>query len=239
VEDAQAGVGASRYFLTDQLPAGLGELARAQPANVLADLGAADGGIIFALDSHGLLGERVYAVDLNPERVRFCEALSTKVVGVVADATAIGQIADGSVDAVVASQLIEHLPDDRALAPEIARILRPGGWFYVASVMRGARAWWIHRANGAWALDPTHQREYRSRDEFRAALADERLAIDDVLAEPLRFPVTDLALRAAALAHLVPAARLPGVYAHVPSAARRLRIPVPGYSWIAATGRRL
>ena len=232
------GVGTSRYFLLDELPAALEQLAAAEPPGVLADLGCADGGTLYALERRGLVGERIYAVDLSPQRVEFCKALSPKVVGIVADATRIAELGDGSVDAVVASQLIEHLPDDTALAAEIARILRPGGWFYVASVMRATHAWWLHRANGTWALDPTHLREYRSVEQFREAVSHEGLVLGDVATRPLRFPVSDLVLRAAALARLLPSERLPQVYSRLPRAIRAVRLPVPGYSWIEVTGRR-
>jgi len=63
----------------------------------------------------------------------------------------------------VSSQVIEHLPDDRVLAPEIARLLKPGGWFYVSSVIRGPHAFWMYKgktpAPERWQPDPTHRRE--------------------------------------------------------------------------------
>jgi len=78
----------------------------------------------------------------------------------------VDELPDASVDAVVSSQVIEHLPDDRLLAPEIARLLKPGGWFYVASVIRGPHAFWLYKgkppAPERWQLDPTHMREYES-----------------------------------------------------------------------------
>jgi SAM-dependent methyltransferase len=37
-------------------------------------------------------------------------------------------LADGSVDVLLSSHVIEHIPDDRAALAELARIVRPGGW---------------------------------------------------------------------------------------------------------------
>ena len=169
----------SRYFLTEWMPPLLRQTAERSPPRVVADLGAGDGGTLWPLDRAGLVGETIYAVDISPEHVALCERLSPKVRGIVSDVARVDELADGSVDAVVSSQVIEHLPDDRVLAPEIARLLKPGGWFYVSSVIRGPRAFWIYRgkppAPRRWQLDPTHMREYPSEQAFRTAL--ETLAI--------------------------------------------------------------
>src|SRR5206468_6737962 len=99
---------------------------------------------------------------------------SPKVEGIVSDVAHVDELPDASVDAVISSQVIEHVPDDRVLAPEIARLLKPGGWFYVASVIRGPRAFWLYKgkppAPERWQLDPTHMREYESEEHFRSVL---------------------------------------------------------------------
>ena len=113
----------SRYFLTEWMPPLLQQTAEQSPPRVLADLGAGDGGTLFPLDRAGLVGEVIYAVDISEMHVTWCQALTPKVRGIVSDVAHVDELADESVDAVVSSQVIEHLPDDRALAPEIARIL--------------------------------------------------------------------------------------------------------------------
>src|SRR5207245_6880852 len=135
----------SRYFLTEWMPPLLRETAERSPPRVLADLGAGDGGTLWPLDNAGLVGEKIYAVDISPEHVALCERLSPKVKGIVSDVAHVDELPDASVDAVISSQVIEHLPDDRVLAPEIARLLKPGGWFYVASVIRGPHAFWLYK----------------------------------------------------------------------------------------------
>src|SRR5438067_4596554 len=130
----------SRYFLTEWMPPLLRETAERSPPRVLADLGAGDGGTLWPLDNAGLVGEKIYAVDISPEHVALCERLSPKVEGIVSDVAHVAELPRESIDAVVSSQVIEHLPDDRVLAPEIARVLKQGGWFYVSSVIRGPRA---------------------------------------------------------------------------------------------------
>ena len=207
----------SRYFLTEWMPPLLRETAERSPPRALADLGAGDGGTLWPLDNAGLVGEKIYAVDISPEHVALCERLSSKVEGVVSDVAHVDELPDASVDAVISSQVIEHLPDDRMLAPEIARLLKAGGWFYVASVIRGPHAFWLYKgkppAPERWQLDPTHMREYESEEHFRSALA-----------------------------HLIKREQLPEIYLRLPrwlrGARRGLGVPIPGYRWVEAMGRK-
>ena len=63
---------------------------------------------------------------------------------VCADATRL-PFPDGSFDAIIASEILEHIPDDTAALAEIARVLRPGGTVAVT-----VPAWLPERI--CWAL---------------------------------------------------------------------------------------
>jgi SAM-dependent methyltransferase len=236
----------SRYFLSEWLPPLLRRTAEARRPAVLADLGAGDGGTLWPLDRAGLVGETIYAVDISAKRVALCERLSPKVKGIVSDVAYVDELADSSVDAVISSQVIEHLPDDRALAPEIARLLRPDGWFYVSSVIRGPHAFWIYKgkppAPERWQLDPTHVHEYSSEAEFRAALAHPALELETVRSSQLTFPLTDFLFRLASAARLLAPERLPELYLRLPrwitTARHLIGVPIPGYRWVEAVGRK-
>ncbi|MFN2627295.1 MAG: class I SAM-dependent methyltransferase [Gaiellaceae bacterium] len=231
----------SRYFVTTSMPPLLRAVAEAAPPPVLADLGAGEGAILYALDRAGLVGERIYAVDLSRGPLAAAERLSPKVKAILSDVAHVPEIADGSVDAVTSSQVIEHVHDEGAFVAEIARILRPGGWFYVSSVLRGRRAWWFRRGGLGWQIDPTHLREYPSEAAFSEALRHDDLELDRVQSRPLRFPVADAALRVATGARLVPAAAVSTIYARSLILSRLraiLQVRVPGYRWVEAAGRR-
>ncbi len=236
----------SRYFLTEWMPPLLRQTAAREPPRVLVDLGAGDGGTLWPLDRAGLVGETIYAVDISAKHVRLCERLSPKVKGIVSDVARVEELPDAAADAVVSSQVIEHLPDDRVLAPEIARVLRPGGWFYVSSVIRGPRAFWLYKgkppAPERWQLDPTHMREYASEDDFCAALTHPALDFEVVRSAQLKFPLTDFVVRAASVARVIDAERLPEVYLRAPAWLARVRravgVPIPGYRWVEATGHK-
>ncbi len=62
------------------------------------------------LDEQGLVGETIYAVDISAS-VELCGDFAG-VQGIVSDVA--WSSCRASVDAVVSSQVIEHLPDDRA-----------------------------------------------------------------------------------------------------------------------------
>ncbi len=236
----------SRYFLTEWMPPLLRRTAESAPPRVLADLGAGDGGTLWPLDRAGLVGETIYAVDISARHVALCERSSPKVSGIVSDVAHVAELAAESVDAVVSSQVIEHLPDDRVLAPEIARLLRPGGWFYVASVIRGPHAFWLYKgkppAPERWQLDPTHMREYESEQQFRSVLEHPGLELETLRSSQLEFPLTDFVFRAASAAGLIAREKLPELYLTLPPIAARLRraigVPIPGYRWVEAAGRK-
>jgi SAM-dependent methyltransferase len=231
---------AHRHFYTAGLPPLLLATVTEHRGGVIADLGAGDGATLWALEQRALLGDTAYAVDLSPERVARAEGVSPRIRGLVADATNVDELVDGSVDGVIASQVIEHLEDDRALAPEIARLLKPGGWWYVGTVLRGPRAWWVYHVDGRWQLDPTHGREYVSEADLLTALEHPSLRVERVNTTPLRYPVTDLAMRGAAAVRALSRDALSGAYARRPSLAhaRRLRLRVPGYRLLEVSGGR-
>ncbi len=236
----------SRYFLDEWIAPLLRKAAERDPPRVLADLGAGDGGMLWPLDHAGLIGETIYAVDISARHVALCERLSPKVQGIVSDVAHVDAVPDASVDAVVSSQVIEHLPDDRALPREIARLLRPGGWFYVSSVIRGPHAFWFRKgkppAPTRRQLDATHMREYESEDAFRAALEHPQLEVDALHSVQLKFPLTDFVVRAAAAARIVKPEQLPELYVRGPAwlkrARRALGVPIPGYRWVEAVGHK-
>jgi SAM-dependent methyltransferase len=91
------------------------------------------------------------------------------LVSIDADALAI-PFDDGHFDRVIASEVLEHIPHDRAAIEEIARVLRPGGTAAVSVPRR-----WPERV--CWALSTPyhdvaggHVRIYRG-SELRAELA--------------------------------------------------------------------
>lgn len=70
---------------------------------------------------------------------------------------------DHSFDCVIASEVLEHLPDDGAAIAEMSRVLRPGGWLAVSVPSFGPEA-------VCWALS----REYHSNDGGHIRIYRER-----------------------------------------------------------------
>jgi 2-polyprenyl-3-methyl-5-hydroxy-6-metoxy-1,4-benzoquinol methylase len=55
---------------------------------------------------------------------------------------------DGSVDAATLSHCIEHVPDPRAVLAAVARLLKPGGWIWIATPNPGGPG--LRVFGGAW-----------------------------------------------------------------------------------------
>jgi SAM-dependent methyltransferase len=79
---------------------------------------------------------------------------------------------DGTFDRIIASEVMEHIPDDAGAAAELARVLRPGGTIAVTvpSYVPEKVCWALSDDYHAPAVPGGHVRIY-SREDIRAVLA--------------------------------------------------------------------
>lgn len=81
------------------------------------------------------------------------------------------QYPDDHFDVIIASEILEHVPDPRTLTREIARILRPGGLFW-ATTPHG-RGLSFHLINLRWSIiSPPEHLQIFSRKGIRLMLRD-------------------------------------------------------------------
>ncbi len=144
------------------------------PGDRLLDLGCGGGRHAFEAMRRGA---RVVALDADAAEVKDAAALMAALAETdqaTIDSDGWGRavtgnalqlpFADGTFDRVIAAEVLEHIPADRAAMVELARVLRPGGTMAV-TVPR----WFPELIN--WALSDDyhlvpggHVRIYRSRD---------------------------------------------------------------------------
>lgn len=95
---------------------------------------------------------------------------------------------DGSFDAVVSFQVIEHVPDFDAYLAEVARVLRPGGTFLCATPDRSTRLFARQRPWNRWHLEEL-------TDDGLARVIGRHLEVSQVLGMTAPPGVVDLELR--------------------------------------------
>ena len=117
----------------------------------LLDVGCGTGGTLERLKPYGV----AVGVDLEPLALRFCRERGLPHL-VCASATAL-PFADNAFDVAVALDVLEHIPDHRAAAGEIARVLKPGGVLF--ATVPAYRALWSGHDDALM-----HQRRYVARE---------------------------------------------------------------------------
>jgi SAM-dependent methyltransferase len=130
------------------------------------DVGAAGGGNTRVLQRAGWTAA---ALEYGAEGARV--SAERGIPTIRGDATRL-PFAPGSLDLVVAYDVLEHIPDDSTAAKQIFELLRPGGMFLVA-VPCDMRLWSAHDE----AVD--HVRRYE-RDELVSLLTGAGFVLDDV-----------------------------------------------------------
>jgi SAM-dependent methyltransferase len=75
---------------------------------------------------------------------------------------------DGSFDRVIASEILEHIPDDRAAIAEIARVVRPGGTVAVSVPRRWTEQICWQLSDAYHEVEGGHVRIYRGSELLRS-----------------------------------------------------------------------
>jgi ubiquinone/menaquinone biosynthesis C-methylase UbiE len=162
----------------------------------LADLGAGDGALLVALANANLLdtSAQMIAVDLSEER---CSRLreNTDFQVICADVTNIPQLQNNSIDFIICTQVIEHV-EEMGLMNEIKRIMNKKGTLYIASVIKKKYGWWYYKTKtGEWGLDPTHLREYSSKEHFEDVIKNAGFEILETEVTKLKLSVAEFIVR--------------------------------------------
>jgi ubiquinone/menaquinone biosynthesis C-methylase UbiE len=211
------------HFDVERLP---GLFAASLPAGplALADLGCGDGPLFAALARESVIAvsRPVYAVDLEAGRLARVSERFPWIRTVVGSADSVPEITDGSLDVVISTMVMEHVPDERAYLAEIRRVLRPGGRAYVTTVFKRSWAWYFRKRDGESVLDTSHLREYTDLGAFRGLVESSGLRVVALERNRLWFPLLDpLLFRVGG--------RLRG-RRRLLRALRAVKVPIPGYS---------
>ncbi len=136
------------------------------PAGTAMDVGAAGGGNTRVMIEAGW---QAVALEYGEEGATVCHERGIPVLR--GDATAL-PLAPGSLDLIVAFDVLEHLKDDRAAAESAFEVLRPGGTYLVA-VPVDMRLWSSHD------VAVGHERRY-TREELTGLLTDAGFVLEEV-----------------------------------------------------------
>lgn len=201
------------------------------------DLGCGDGKLLFSLQFSGLLknANRIVGVDISEVRVKKLVKNTSDVIGIVSDACSVEELDNASFDVIICSQLIEHVPDDHTLLKEIRRLLNRNGQLYISSVIKRPYGFWIYRRDGQFYLDPTHVREYSSKEAFILMLKKEGFDSRVVSQVSVKYSLVDLLVRTLIKLHLYRpeyARTLFLRHKYIAKCRRFLEIPVFGYRMI-------
>lgn len=135
----------------------------------ILDLGCGNGDIgDLALRSHW----PVIGLDLLPSEVHAAVARDAYAGATVGDGTSL-PFPDRSFGAVVSICVMEHIPDDRDVVAEVARVLRPGGRFVFSTPSEHFESQLLHASEPDAVAAVNHRLghfHYRSRDDWYALL---------------------------------------------------------------------
>jgi 2-polyprenyl-3-methyl-5-hydroxy-6-metoxy-1,4-benzoquinol methylase len=214
----------SIHFYADDVPPFLTRTLSNRTWTSLMDVGCGDGSLLHALKVRGILNnhKKVFAADLSETRIERVKAIDPAFTCFVSPADELKTIESGSLDFVVSTQVIEHVPSDAKMAAELARILRPGGTLFLSTVFKKWYGWYFYRCNGKWTLDPTHVREYLGESDLHGYLSQNGLTLESQEKHLFKFPAVDFVLKRIGVGT--------DVYRHrLLKGVRRIQIPIVGY----------
>ena len=144
--------------------------------HTIADFGCGDGVNIIPLAKR-YPSKNFIGVDISKRRIDDLINKLPKHKFIVGNVSATN-IKSESIDFLICTQVIEHVPDDLKLVDELYRVVKSKGYLFISSVIKKPWAIYRYRNNGRFVLDPTHVREYPSKEAFLSILKDKFSLMD-------------------------------------------------------------
>lgn len=182
------------HFHTDEIPSLLLKYIQKKDMNLI-DLGAGDGALLVGLRLGNFLtnSSKITAVDISEDRCNRLKDLNFDTI--CSDVTSLPMIKDNSYDFIICTQVIEHV-DEKKLLDEIKRILNKDGSMYIASIVKKSYGWWYYKdKKGNWAMDPTHLREYASKEHFESILKSHGFNVKESKLSHLKLSILEFIMR--------------------------------------------
>lgn len=154
-------------------------------ADKVVDLGCGDGGMIYGFSKEDK-NLKVTGIDISSRRIAHLKKEFPKYKFLCEDVCDTS-LKSNSQDFIYTSQVIEHVEDDNEMLREIKRIAKKKAIIYLSSVIK--KPWAIYKyknRKGKFCLDPTHEREYKSQEQFLKLLEDNGLKIIKIKSIPVK-----------------------------------------------------
>ncbi|MDP4126300.1 MAG: class I SAM-dependent methyltransferase [Bacillota bacterium] len=183
-------------FYSNQIPELLQKNLSQKKWMTLLDLGCGHGPFLYELNKTGQAqGKKVIGVDLSENRIKEAKKINHAFNFYVDSACELKHIADKSIDFIVTSQVIEHVPNDQTMLKEIFRVLEVDGLVYLSTVYKRWYGWYFYRCNNKWALDPTHVREYTADEQLLSKINESGLTLLEMRKTLIKYPLSHFLLR--------------------------------------------
>lgn len=199
----------------------------------IIDLGCGDGNLLNQLFHEGIIKKEDIIYALDPSQIRLDRIKNPyfKKVCASGDRT---KLKSNHFDYVICTQVIEHVLDDNALLKEIKRILKKDGYSFISSVVKKSYGFYIYKNKyGKIVSDPTHEREYKSKEEFEILLKN-YFEIERTNMHLFKFPITDLIIKLLVRLKLVNSDKIINIYlkSKILRILKKIKIPIIGYYYI-------
>jgi 2-polyprenyl-3-methyl-5-hydroxy-6-metoxy-1,4-benzoquinol methylase len=203
--------------------------------NIL-DLGCGDGRLLYSLKLNNLLtnSKRIMGIDKSDIRIEKFKKILPESESKISDVCNLDFLENDLFDIVISSQVIEHVSDDNLMLNEIRRIFKPDGIAYISSVIKKKYGFYIYRINGKFCLDPTHLREYSSKEEFLNLIKKNKLKIIDLEIKQVKYSFIELISRILAKIGILTLSSIQNIYVDKKwmTITKKINIPIIGYQTI-------
>lgn len=221
------------HFAGRLFPNSLLKIFGARPIRRLLDMGCGDGAVLSDFQKNkNLRKTSLYGIDIDKKRVE--RAIYNVPEAIIQQSSAeLTPFKDSFFDFIFSWMVIEHVDNDQEMMNEIKRILSKKGKVFLATILKKPWGIYFYRNESGFILDPTHKREYPSKEQLLELFYKSGLKVEGVWIQQNSYSFVDIILQILTKLKILKPSRsqllmisnnpfLTWMHHHI-------RLPVPGY----------